>query len=73
MSAMASRRLREIPQPEEGSRPVYFAENGPAVTGGGELSHQCAGCGAILIRNVSPGLATDVVVKCSRCGTWNEQ
>jgi hypothetical protein len=70
---MASRRLREIPQPEEGSRPVYLAVDGPVVTGGGDLSYQCAGSAATLIRNVSPGLATEVVVKCSRCGTWNEQ
>jgi len=70
---MASRRLREIQQPAAGSRPVYLAGESPAVTGGGDESYECAGCGAVLIRNVSPGLATDVVVKCSRCGTWNEQ
>ena len=72
---MAKRTLamRVIPEPAPGSRAVLIPQSGaPALHGGGPLSYTCGKCGNVLLKDLMVEQARSYVVRCGKCGAFNE-
>jgi phage FluMu protein Com len=85
---MVEIKCRTIPEPKEGTRPIYRKRNDddnksnntsslnePFIQGhpGGELDYVCGSCKKVLAENVSQGeITTDIVFQCPRCQAYNE-
>ena len=72
---MAKRTLamRLIPEPEPGTRALLIPPSGaPALRGGGPLSYTCGRCGNTLLKDLMFEQARSYVVKCGKCGAFNE-
>lgn len=72
---MAKRTLamRVIPEPAPGSRAVLIPQSGaPALRGGGPLSYTCGKCGNLLLKDLMVEQARSYVVRCGKCGAFNE-
>jgi len=65
--------MRVIPEPAPGSRAVLIPQSGaPALRGGGPLSYTCGKCGNLLLKDLIVEQARSYVVRCGRCGAFNE-
>lgn len=71
---MALIRMRVIPEPALGSRTVLaptsarhalFSSNGPN-------SYCCGSCGTTLLEKMHYKQVADVVIRCAKCGAFNE-
>jgi hypothetical protein len=68
------RRLRVIPEPEEGTASVLVPGDdftGPFITGVGPETYVCGSCTAILLLNVTPGQIVGIVFQCPVCKAYN--
>ncbi|MDQ3838584.1 MAG: hypothetical protein M3297_04875 [Thermoproteota archaeon] len=79
---MVEIKCRTIPEPREGTRPVYKKDNTRTthkneslVQGnfGEELDYICGNCGHLLAENLSQGeISIDTVFQCPSCRAYNE-
>ena len=72
---MAEMKLRVIPEPAEGTRAVFVAQEGfkgPFIMGVGALDCLCGSCGAVLLKKIEEGQIKNLVLKCPMCGAYNE-
>jgi DNA-directed RNA polymerase subunit RPC12/RpoP len=74
---VAAHRLEVIPKPAEGTRSVlvtdrtdddFFYMTGEFT----DDSYECGSCGRPLVRGVRPGTLQDIVLRCPRCGSYND-
>jgi hypothetical protein len=67
---------RIIPEPQEGTRPIYKKNRGeiePFIVGGGDVDYICGRCNNIIAENVSQGqIPSDAVYQCPNCQSFNE-
>jgi DNA-directed RNA polymerase subunit RPC12/RpoP len=65
---------RTIPQPQEGTRPIY-KKNGskiePFIVGKGDIDYICGRCDNIIAVSQSQ-IASDAVFQCPNCQAFNE-
>ena len=65
--------MKVIPEPAPGSRALLIPPTGaPALRGGGPLSYTCGRCGNTLLKDLMVEQARSYVVKCGKCGAFNE-
>jgi DNA-directed RNA polymerase subunit RPC12/RpoP len=65
--------MRVIPEPSPGSRAVLIPRGSdPGLRGGGPLSYTCGKCGTTLLKDLMFEQARNFVVKCGKCGVFNE-
>jgi DNA-directed RNA polymerase subunit RPC12/RpoP len=69
--------LQVIPEPEAGTRSVFITDNTDPdfifVQGSLEdIEYTCGNCGRVLMRGVAPGQVINVVLRCPRCGQFND-
>ncbi|MGB6595312.1 MAG: hypothetical protein WCC17_23765 [Candidatus Nitrosopolaris sp.] len=66
---------RIIPEPQEGTRPIYRKNSTiePFIVGRGDIDYICGACNNIIAQNVSQGqIAADAVYQCPNCQSFNE-
>ena len=65
--------MRVIPEPAPGSRAVLIPRGRDlALRGGGAHSFTCGSCGILLMKDLMVEQARSFVVKCGKCGAYNE-
>ena len=67
--------MRTIPEPPKGTRAVYRGRGAGTIAFRGEdeaLSFVCGKCSSTLAKNVKGGQLNNLVLKCNRCGAFNE-
>lgn len=65
--------MRVIPEPAPGSRALLIPQSGaPALRGGGPLTYTCGRCGNTLLKDLMYEQARSYVVRCHKCGAFNE-
>lgn len=72
---MVSRKLKVIPEPEEGTRAVLKPTSKDAATiieGDGSLDLLCGTCGFTLAKSVNEGQLRNLVLYCYQCGSYND-
>jgi len=65
-------KLGIIPKPSEGSRTVIESKVSPTFKGGGDVDYLCGSCGALIAEKVRRGQIRNIVVRCPKCGQYNE-
>jgi hypothetical protein len=71
------RRLKVIPEPAENTRSVLAggeSRDSLIIEGeaGVDLSYDCGACGSPLAYGVRPGQLQNLVLRCNKCGAFNE-
>lgn len=72
------KRLRVIPEPEEGTRSVLVPTDdvvGPVINGPGgrgTTDQVCGSCGRVLIAGIAPSQVMEMVIRCPDCGSYND-
>ena len=61
-----------IPKPAEGSRTVIESKVNPAFKGEGDSDYVCGNCETILAEKIRRGQIKNIVVRCPKCGQYNE-
>ena len=67
--------MTTIPEPPNGTRAVYKGRGAGTIAFRGEgrgLSYVCGRCSATLAKDVRGGSLNNLVLKCNRCGAFNE-
>ena len=65
--------MKVIPEPKPKTRSVLVPPNNfPVMKGGGDVDMTCGKCGAILLEGMISGQIHGLVVKCHKCGAFNE-
>jgi len=65
-------KLAIISKPPEGTRTVIESNASPAFKGEGDSDYICGNCGAILAEKIRRGQIKNIVVRCPKCGQYNE-
>jgi hypothetical protein len=66
-------KMRQAKDPDPNKYAVFEVTGNPAIRGeGGSLNYTCSSCTSVLIEKVFSEQVADVVVKCAKCGTYNE-
>jgi DNA-directed RNA polymerase subunit RPC12/RpoP len=67
------RKLKTIPEPKKGTRPVFASKTLPVIKSkGGNTTYLCGNCGAKLGENIIEGKFKNVVLKCPNCNLYND-
>ena len=65
-----------IEEPPEGTRTVLIPEVAPVFrgegAGKGDVNYLCGRCSTILIETMPQGSVRNIVIKCPKCGSFNE-
>ena len=73
---MATKKLRIIPKPEEGTRSVFVTERTDKdfvyLTGNGTVDFICGNCGHILVKAFNENRIQNLVFCCNQCGKYND-
>ena len=65
-------KLSAVPKPREGSRTLIESRVSPAFRGEGDTDYICGGCGTLIAEKVRHGQIRNIVVRCPKCGQYNE-
>ena len=65
-------KLSTVPKPREGSCTVIESKVSPAFRGEGDADYICGDCGALIAEKVRRGQIRNIVVRCPKCGQYNE-
>jgi len=65
-------KLKIIPEPSEGTRTVMKPKVVPAFKGDGDTDYVCGQCGVVLADKMRQGQVQNIVVRCPKCGKYNE-
>jgi len=65
-------KLEIILKPSEGTRTVMEPKVVPAYNGDGDTDYICGKCGALLADKIRKGQVQNIVVRCPKCGQYNE-
>jgi DNA-directed RNA polymerase subunit RPC12/RpoP len=71
-------RLRVIPEPKQGSRSVFVTDNKSPdfvfINGQSPRTNRydCGRCGKALMLNIDKNSVSNIVIKCPRCGSFND-
>lgn len=63
--------MKVIPEPRPKIRSVLVPQQIPVMKGGGNADMVCGKCGSVLLEGMI-GPVRDLVVKCPKCGAYNE-
>ena len=71
---MPTIKARIIPKPDEGTRTVLVGKElaGPFIRGQGSTTYICGVCRNILVEKVYHGQIRNIVIKCTKCQSYNE-
>jgi uncharacterized Zn finger protein len=69
---MPDRKAKIIPEPTPGTRQVIDQKSLPVAVSSGDVNVQCGSCGSVLIQGLVGAEFGDIVIKCPRCGAFNE-
>jgi len=65
--------MRVIPEPAPGTRALLIPHGGDlALRDGGPHSYSCGKCGHLLMKDLMAEQARSFVVRCGKCGAFNE-
>ena len=64
--------LKIIPTPPKGTRAVLIPQTPPAIKGEGPIKMYCENCHTILVDGVYENQIRNIVIKCPKCGFYNE-
>ena len=65
--------MRGIPEPAPGTRAVLIPHGRDlALRNGGPHSYTCGSCGILLMKDLMAEQARSFVVRCGKCGAFNE-
>jgi len=69
------KKLNVIPKPLPNTRTVLEPAKdfeGPFFTGDEDINYVCGNCGYLLAKEIREGQIRDIVVRCPKCGQYNE-
>ena len=70
---MGAVQMTRVPEPTPNTRTAFVCPpRGPCLTGGGDMTYACAGCGRTLLEDVSFDRVRGVLFKCEVCDTFND-
>jgi len=67
---MPTDKLDLVLKPDPSRMTLLEAAVTPALTGDGDTDYTCPGCDAIVVSQIKPGQAGNLVFRCARCGTY---
>ncbi len=77
MVHMPTHKMKIILDPDPARKTILAPElEGPVMVGEGEargdVCYSCGHCGLVLIDRVLPTAGVEIIIKCPRCGRFNE-
>ncbi len=69
---MPDRKAKIISEPSPGTRPIIDQKSLPVAVSSGDVNVQCGSCGTVLIQGMIGTEFAGIVIKCPRCGQFNE-
>ena len=68
----AGQRAKVIAEPPAGTRSVIDSKVLPVAVSSGDVNYLCGSCGVLLIQGLIGGQFNNLVIKCPKCGAFNE-
>jgi hypothetical protein len=66
------RKAQIIPEPSAGSRTVIDQQTLPVAVSSGDVNYLCGSCGVLLIQGMVGSQPNNIVIRCPKCGAYNE-
>jgi hypothetical protein len=69
---VSGKKAKIIPEPAPGTRAVIDQKTLPVAVSSGDVNYLCGTCGVLLIQGIVGDQFNNLVIKCPKCGTFNE-
>lgn len=65
-------KLKVVPEPAKGTAAIIQGDKSPLLRGEGQFNYLCGKCGAILLKGIEKGQVRGIVLRCPKCGSFND-
>jgi hypothetical protein len=69
---VSGKKAKIIPEPQAGTRSVIDQKTLPVAVSSGDTDILCGSCGVVLIKGMLGDSFSNIVIRCPRCGKFNE-